>query len=215
MPASAAATISKRHWRLGASLAFAAAAAAMTLTGCASIQRVEKGVAQDSSKVYEVAITRTAVIPGTPAQVFAFIAAEDVLPKVLTGYGPLPAVVKTSGNTGPWDQPGSARIVHLADQTTAREQVTRYAAPEAFSYRVWDFGNPIVRSLASEARGEWTFTPVEGGTKVAWTYTFTAHNAAASLPLSGITQLLWRGYMDVCLENTKRLMKASPVASVQ
>lgn len=214
MPTPAAATITKRRRRIGASLAVAGAAAG-TLAGCASIQRVEMGLTHDSMTVYQVAITRTALLPGTPAQAFAFITAEDVLPKVLTGYGPLPAVVKTSGNTGPWDQPGSARIVHLADQTTVREQVTRYASPEGFAYRVWDFGNPVVRGLASEARGEWTFTPVEGGTKVSWTYTFTAHNVAALLPLSGITQLLWRGYMDVCLENTKRLLGSTLLAAVR
>lgn len=208
------APINKSIRRIGTVLLLAAATA-VTLSGCASIHRVEKGSAQDSVTVYEVAITRSAVIPGTPAQVFSFVAAEDVLPKVLTGYGPLPAVVGTSGNTGPWDKPGSARIVHLADQTTAREEVTQYAAPEHFAYRVWDFGNPVVRSLASEARGEWKFEPVGGGTKVSWTYTFTAHNAAASLPLSGITQLLWRGYMDVCLENTKRLLGTTPIAAAQ
>ena len=47
--------------------------------------------------------------------VFDFVSAEDVLPKVLTGYGLLPPVERTSGNTGPWDRPGSSRTVHLAD----------------------------------------------------------------------------------------------------
>jgi hypothetical protein len=41
------------------------------------------------------------------AAVFDFVTAEDVLPKVLTGYRLLPGVVSPSGNTGPWDQPGS------------------------------------------------------------------------------------------------------------
>jgi hypothetical protein len=146
------------------------------------------------------------VIPGTPEQVFAFIVAEDVLPKVLTGYGPLPAALRTSGNTGPWDEPGSARIIHLADGTTVREQVTHFARPNSFAYRVWDFGNPIVRRLADEAQGEWAFVSVPGGTKVTWTYTFTAKNRWAALPLSGIARFLWKGYMDVCLRNTERLM---------
>jgi hypothetical protein len=43
--------------------------------------------------------------------VFDFVSAEDVLPKVLTGYGLLPPVERTSGNTEPWDQPGSSRTV--------------------------------------------------------------------------------------------------------
>lgn len=191
----------------------AAIAAGVTGAGCASIRVTSAGAADPGAKTYEVAITRTAVIAAPPDEVFAFIAAEDVLPKVLTGYGPLPAVVGTSANTGPWDRPGSARLVHLADDTTAREQLTHHAAPTAFAYRVWDFGNPVVNSLATQARGEWEFEAVAGGTKVTWTYTFTARNAAAALPLSGITAVLWRGYMDVCLENTERLLVPSHGAS--
>jgi len=164
-------------------------------------------------KLHEVAVTREALIPGAPEAVFAFIAAEDVLPKVLTGYGPLPAVVRTSGNTGGWDQPGSARRIHLADGTTVREQVTHYSPPGHFAYRVWEFGNPIIRTLASEARGEWIFTDAPGGTRVTWTYTFTARNGLAAIPLAGIAQALWRGYMDVCLENSIRLMTSARQAS--
>lgn len=156
---------------------------------------------------HEVSITRRAVISGSPEAVLAFITAEDVLPKVLTGYGPLPAVVRTSGHTGNWDIPGSARVVHLADGTSVREQLTHYVSPPQFAYRVWDFGNPIIKALATQARGEWTFAAASGGTEVIWTYKFTAKNAVTAIPLSGITQVLWRGYMDVCLDNAARLMK--------
>jgi hypothetical protein len=172
----------------------------MLTSGCASIRTTQTKDTSGTMKVHEVSITRTALIAGTPDKVFAFIAAEDVLPKVLTGYGPLPAVVRTSENTGPWDTPGSARLIHLADGSTVREQVTEYAAPNRFAYRVWEFGNPVIKALAIQARGEWTFEAVPEGTKVIWTYTFTAKNGLAAVPLSGITQMLWRGYMDVCLE---------------
>ena len=154
----------------------------------------------------KVAVTRQAVIPGTPEEVFRFIAAEDVLPKVLTGYGPLPAVLRTSENTGPWDRPGSARRIHLADGSTVREQITDHDGPRFFAYRVWEFGNPILRRLADEAHGEWTFAAAPGGTLVTWTYTFTARNSLAAVPLSGIAKWLWRGYMDVCLDNAVRIM---------
>ena len=76
-----------------------------------------------------IAATLDVYIAAAEAPVFDFVAAEDVLPKVLTGYGLLPGVVRTSGNTGPWDQPGSVRTVHLADGNTAREQVTAYEQP--------------------------------------------------------------------------------------
>lgn len=182
---------------------------AVLFAGCASIKPIEITTLESRMQIHEVAITRKAIITGKPEAVFSFIAAEDVLPKVLTGYGPLPAVIGTSENTGPWTVPGSARRIHLADGTTVREQITHYEPSTHFAYKVWDFGNPLIRSLAIGARGEWTFTPVPGGTLVTWTYTFSAKNAVTALPLSGITQILWRGYMDVCLENTKRLIASN------
>jgi Polyketide cyclase / dehydrase and lipid transport len=185
-------------------------AGVLTLAACAVIgsSAVANAGKENSTAVakYQIAITRSMVIPRAPHVVFAFIASEDVLPKVLTGYGPLPAVVRTSQNTGPWDQPGSARIVHLADGNTARERVTFYSAPHRFAYRVWDVSHPIVGTLANEARGEWTFAPHPNGTLVTWTYTFSAVNALASVPLAVITKIFWRGYMDVCLDNAKRLL---------
>jgi hypothetical protein len=199
MHASKPVSSSQRGWPL-------ALFSAALLGGCASIKAIDTTTQEGPMRTHEVSITRQAVIPGTPEAVFAFISAEDVLPKVLTGYGPLPAVVKTSENTGPWTVAGSARLIHLADGSTVREQVTQYEPSNRFAYRVWNFGNPVVRGLAKDARGEWTFSPAPGGTLVIWTYTFTAKNAATALPLSGITQILWRGYMDVCLENSKRAM---------
>ena len=87
----------------------------------------------------QISATLEVTIPARKEPVFDFVAAEDVLPKVLTGYGLLPAVVRTSGNTGPWDRPQSVRTVHLADGNTAREQVTAYTRPKYFGLctRIW------------------------------------------------------------------------------
>ena len=178
----------------------------MAISGCASIQTVNSKSIESAEMTYEIKVTRQLFVPKSPSDVFKFIAAEDVLPKVLTGYGPLPAVIKTSGNTGPWDVVGSSRIVHLADQTTVREEITNYKNSEYFAYKIWDFGNPIVKTLATGGRGEWTFAAAEGGTQVTWTYTFVAKNGLTAIPMSAIAQTLWRGYMDVCLGNTLRLM---------
>jgi hypothetical protein len=84
----------------------------------------------------EVAVTLQARVDADPERVFDFVAAEGVLPEVLTGYTRfLPAVVGTSGNTGPWDTPGSSRTVHLKDGSTAREEVTGYDRPAYFAYQ--------------------------------------------------------------------------------
>jgi Polyketide cyclase / dehydrase and lipid transport len=178
------------------------------IVGCASITQVEKNVQgnKESMNSHEVSITRKIVFAQKPDVVFNYVAAEDVLPKVLTGYGPLPAVVKTSENTGPWTIVGSARRVHLADKSTLQEQLTHYEPSKYFAYRVFNFGNPLLRSLANQGKGEWTFSQVPEGTLVTWTYTFSAKNALTAIPLSGITQVLWRGYMNVCLENIAQLL---------
>lgn len=181
-----------------------AAGLAIAVSACASVHRTDAPVPGVGAP-YEVSVTRHVRVAAPPDVVFAFVAAEDVLPKVLTGYGPLPAVVRTSGLTGPWDVPGSMRVVHLADGSTVREQLTLHARPDRFAYRVWDFGHPALRLLATGGRGEWTFAAADGGTDVSWTYTFTARNAPAAWPLSGIVGWLWRGYMDVCLGHVVRM----------
>lgn len=168
--------------------------------GCARVTKGEEG--------YEVAVTREMILPGDAATVFAFVAAEDVLPKVLTGYGLLPAVVGTADLTGPWTVPGSSRTVQLADGGSAHEQLTHYEPGRYFAYRVSRFRNPA-RYLASHARGEWVFTPVAGGTRVSWTYTFVALGVHTALPLAGMAQLLWRGYMDVCVQNCIEALSAA------
>jgi hypothetical protein len=141
---------------------------------------------------------------GAPIEaVFDFIAAEDVLPKILTGYGLLPAVARTSGNTGPWDTPGSSRTVHLADDTTSREEVTDYKRPTYFAYRTSNYTFAL-RYIATAAEGQWWFTEHQGQTNIRWTYTFAATGAATAILLSIFARLQWSGYMGVCLENTHR-----------
>jgi hypothetical protein len=143
------------------------------------------------------ATLETSVSAGAP-QVFNFVVAEDVLPKVLTGYGLLPAVVGTSGNTGQWDRPGSVRTVHLADGTTAREEVTDYESGRYFAYRTSDYTFAL-RHLAAFAEGQWWFKPDANGTAVRWTYTFQAKNWLTSILLRLFVRTQWVGYMRTCI----------------
>ena len=103
-----------------------------------------------------------------------------MLPIVLTGYGLLPAVMSTSGNTGPWDRPGSSRTVHLIDGTTSREEITDYERPIYFAYRTSDYTYAL-KNLASSARGQWWFEDHGDRTHVRWTYTFTAKGALTAI----------------------------------
>lgn len=113
------------------------------------------------------------------------------LEDILRGYGPVPAVTHTSGQTGPWDVVGSSRTVHLSDGSTATERVTLCETPATFGYTVGGFTNPV-RFLAREARGTWVF---EESGEVRWTYAFEARSVFAAALLFPIVRIFWRGFM--------------------
>ena len=175
--------------------------------GCAVIEIPDANKAEQQDSFYRVSITRAAHYNLNQSDTFVRITPEEILPQVLTGFAFLPAVTGTRGHTGVWGEPGAFRIVELADGTTVKEQLIEFMAPERFSYRVWDFDNRIIKSLADGgAMGKWVFQPAEQGTRVEWTYTFYTSKRFAVVPLSIIVGVLWRGYMDVCLDNFTHLM---------
>ncbi len=155
-----------------------------------------------------ITATVEAEMDATVARVFDFVVAEDVLPRVLTGYGLVPAVVGTSGNTGPWDIPGSVRTVHLKGGDTAQEEVTEWVRPSYFAYRVSKFTFAL-KHLATEGRGQWWVEPRNGRTHVRWTYTFIPKGPVSALMLHLFVRMQWAGYMRVCLQNTIDLTSAT------
>lgn len=150
----------------------------------------------------EISATVEVAILARREPVFDFVTAEDVLPKVLTGYGLLPAVLRTLGNTGPWDRPGSARTVDLADGTTAREEVTAYERPRYFAYRTSDYTFAL-RYIAKFAEGRWWFEDDVNGTRVRWTYTFHGKGRLRSILLALFVKTQWVGYMRTCIRNVQ------------
>ena len=160
-----------------------------------------------SAAPLNVAVTREIFVPHPIQEVFDFVTAENVLPKILTGYGMVPGVAFTSDVSGPWDRPGSHRVVHLTDGSTVNEGLTHYDRPSYFAYRVSD-PSFALKHLMTQARGEFWFQPADGGTKVKWTYTFQAKNGLAKLPLLLFVKSQWKGYMDRCLANVIKYFTA-------
>jgi Polyketide cyclase / dehydrase and lipid transport len=132
-------------------------------------------------------------------RVFDFVVAEDVLPRILRRWGPVPGVVGTSGLTGPWDTPGSERTVLLADGGTARERVLAWERPWRFEYRVDRFTNPLGR-LADHAIGSWEFAETARGSSFRWTYAFTPRGRLAAPLLSAFVRTAWARYMAQCAD---------------
>jgi hypothetical protein len=152
-----------------------------------------------------VATTATARVEAPRDPLFAwFIPVE--LPRILHRYGPVPAVVSTADQSGPWDVVGSSRTVHLGDGSTARERVTACDRPASFAYTVDGFSGPV-RHLVREGRGQWWFEAAGDATDVRWTYTFEARSPAAALLLAPVVKIAWRGFMRRALVELARLAR--------
>jgi hypothetical protein len=141
-------------------------------------------------------------------QLFDTVVAEDVLPKVLQRWGPIPAVTGTRGLTGPWDTPGSQRTVLLEHGGSAREEVLLWERPVRFEYRVDRITGPLGR-LVDHAIGSWEFSVHgPGSSSFRWTYSFVAHGLPGAVVLSLLVHTAWARYMAQCADLSVRLASA-------
>lgn len=150
-------------------------------------------------------VTREAATP--VERLFDVVTAEDVLPKVLHRFGPVPGVAATRDLTGPWDRPGSSRTVVLQDGSTVRETLLEHEPPHRFAYRVEDFTSQIAR-VAAHATGTWEFEPTRSGSRFTWTYAFTPRGAATAPLLALVVRTAWAGYMARCADRCVALAEA-------
>jgi hypothetical protein len=125
------------------------------------------------------------------------------LESVLKDAAFLAGVSKTTDTTGPWDVPGSTRIVHLTDGTTVRETVTKATTPDYFSYRLTEFSSSMVRGLVKEAAGQWWFTDNGSGLQAKWMYTAESKNGLATVLLYPVIKILWNRFMKAAIKNVK------------
>ena len=154
-----------------------------------------------AADLFCVSIAATANAPIKKA--FEIIAPIDV-PSIMPGYGVLPAVVSVENQTGEWDATGQTRTIRLADNTTAREEMTLYEAPVRFGYTVNNWSGAL-RFLAREAKGDWHFREIAPDqTQITWNYTFAPRSLWTAWLLLPIVQLMWRGAMKRALRECVR-----------
>src|SRR5665213_125694 len=123
---------------------------------------------------------------------------KTATPLTPVGYYPksglLPGVTEVRDQTGNWDRPGQTRQLMLSDGGWVIEHTTNVEPYGFFAYNLTDF-QKVFKGLVDHARAEWTFTEVEGGTTIHWSYTFFPLNAAARPVLALIIKLLSGPYM--------------------
>jgi hypothetical protein len=159
----------------------------------------------------EVATTVVALIAAQRQPFYTWLVPGvfyDQLDTVLRDAAFMPGVAKTTDTTGPWDKPGSTRVVHLTNGSSCRETVTSATAPDYFAYRLSEFSNPLIRWLVKEARGQWWFTDSGSGLQAKWTYTAETKNLFGVLLVAPVIKILWNRYMKAAMKITKERAEA-------
>jgi hypothetical protein len=125
--------------------------------------------------------------------------------RVLNGYGPLPAVIRTVEQSGPWTVPGQRRGLEMSGNITATQQILNCVYPDFFAYRVTGFTH-LLDYLAHGAEARWWFTSHRvGTTNLRWTYTFWPRSLPGKLAIYPVIRTLWTWYMREAIREMKRL----------
>jgi hypothetical protein len=108
-------------------------------------------------------------------------------------FGIIPATVAVRDQSGPWNTVGQTRTLVLSDGGHVVETITDVVEPRFFAYELTNFQKAF-KLLVDHARAEWTFTPVDGGTRVTWTYEFVPRKRWGWL-LGIVVARAWEPYM--------------------
>jgi len=108
-------------------------------------------------------------------------------------FGIIPATVAVRDQSGPWNVVGSTRTLLLSDGGRVVETIIDVVEPTFFAYELTEFSK-VFKVLVDHARAEWTFTEVEGGTHVSWSYEFFARKGWGWV-LGVIIARAWEPYM--------------------
>ena len=132
------------------------------------------------------------VAPADPARTFDLLTAGDPT-RFYPKFRVIPAVIAVTDQTGGWDAAGQTRTLHLSDGSTVREATKQVERPGFFAYELTDFTR-IFGPLVDHARAEWRFDPVDGGTRVSWSYTFFGRPGRGWI-VGLIVKFAWAAYM--------------------
>jgi Polyketide cyclase / dehydrase and lipid transport len=162
---------------------------------CTSEIGVARAPSVPTLSASQVAISVETEVHAPPDVVFDYVVREDTPARDLRSYGIVNGVRGGVRLTdGGWDHAGARRIVVLEDGSTLREQIERLERPTHFRYRVDNFSF-MLKDLASEGRGYWELVAIPGGTRVKWTYVFTARACATRPALRAAMGAFFEPYM--------------------
>ena len=134
----------------------------------------------------------SAVVDAPTTAVFPRLLAHDPV-RFYPRSGILPAVTAVRDASGPWDAPDRTRRLEQSNGGTFVETIRVVDAPTRFAYDLSDFTG-FFAALVAGAHAEWRLTESSAGTRIDWTYAFTARPGRGPI-VAAIVRFAWAGYM--------------------
>jgi hypothetical protein len=114
------------------------------------------------------------------------------LERLLPGAAGIPAVTGTRPlSTALFPEPGSRRLVCLADGSTATEEVLEHEPGRRLRYIVWGYTTPAAAPIAYGV-GEFRFADAAEGMAIHWTYSFVLKDDRFPGSLGAMGRVLFR-----------------------
>lgn len=151
----------------------------------------------------DLRIREVAVVPAPREAVFDFITAPDAPARTFRGHGPVPGAVRAEVEGGGPLRVGAIRKVENADGSVVDEEIVALDRPARQAYRLVRGIRRPLSWLVRGAGGEWVLSDADGGTEVAWTFTFELRSPLV-WPIAALVGRAFRKAMRAALAETGR-----------
>ena len=152
----------------------------------------------------DVSLAATRHFRAPPEAVFALSSDPGRFPAVFPGYGPIPAIRKITMHAPP--AVGATRTLENSDGSRPHERITAFDPPTRHAYVLTGLSPPF-SWLVRAGHADWTFTPRDAGTDVAWRYRFELTNPLAWLVAAPLLDVFFRTAMSRCLAAMARALE--------
>ncbi|MEZ2226962.1 MAG: SRPBCC family protein [Microcoleus sp.] len=143
-------------------------------------------------------------IAASPEVVFDFVTSLSNLPKVVRGFGLIPAIMKAEMADSGEMREGGVRRIENSDGSVIDEEIISFKKPERQTYRlVRGFKFPI-SLLIESGGGDWKFTATPKGTRIDWEFYFMLTSPVFYPVGFLLVQVFMQKAMQQCLDNIQQ-----------
>ncbi|MEW5847720.1 MAG: SRPBCC family protein [Myxococcota bacterium] len=140
-----------------------------------------------------------------PGEVFDLATANETLPRVFHGRGPIPGIRAARVQDGGALREGCVRQVTNSDGSVVEERIVALRRPVTQQYELLSGFKPPFSWMVRSGGGRWTFTETPGGTHIRWEFHFVLTSPVFWPVARAVLSGPFRGAMQDCLHRIRDL----------